>query len=69
MFVGGNHLVESLTKNNEKLQSKMGLLFRQVENLEDQLDKQQRNNKILEDRIRNYSSQIQSYKGKCFNTY
>lgn len=62
-FIGG-HLVESLSKSNEKLQVKVGSLFRQIENLEEQLDKQQKNNKILEERIRNSSSQIQNYKGK-----
>lgn len=68
IFIGSNNqLIEKLTKSNDKLQYKVALSVKRIEQLEEELQKIQKSNNFLEERTRNLNLQIQSYKGKLQN--
>lgn len=56
-------MVESLTKNNEKLHKKLNAAVKEITTFEEELQKVQRQNQRLEVKLRHSNAQIQNYKG------
>lgn len=55
--------MEKLARSNDKLQYKITLSLKRIDQLEEELQKLQKVNASLEDRNRNLQSQVQNYKG------
>lgn len=61
--IGGNQVIDSLSKNNERLNWKLNATIKQMGELEDDLQKMQKHNEALEQKLRHVNSQMQNYKG------